>query len=114
MWNSSKKKIIFLAYCNQYVFPLLCFFVPILVGDNERVRLLYLGVSFFVLSAYNIVGVLLKWKHIYCAHQNMSHRKMTPDNIQWENVSFADKYGVPILFIVFSIVATVFYFINVF
>ena len=44
----------------------------------------------------------------------MSRKKMTPDNIQWDTVSFADKYGMPIVFIVFSIVAIVCYFINAF
>ena len=97
MWHRNKRKIIFLAYCDQFVFPLISFFVPILV-----------------LSVYNIVGVLFKWKHIYCAHQSMSHKKMTPDNIEWDTVTFADKYGVPIVFVAFSIVAIVCYFINVF
>ena len=114
MWHSNKRKIIFLAYCNRFVFPLSSFFVPVLVGGNDRIRLLYLGISFLVLSVYNIVGVLFKWKHIYCAHQSMSRKKMTPDNIEWDTVTFADKYGIPIVFIVFSIIAFVCYFINVF
>lgn len=111
MWHSNKKNIIFFAYCNRFVFPLISFFVPILVGGNDRIRLLYLGVSFFVLSVYNIVGVLFEWKHIYCAHQSMSHKKMTPDNIQWDTVSFADKYGMQIVFIAFSIILVICYFL---
>ena len=114
MWHSNKRKIIFLAYCNRFIFPLISFFVPVFVGGNDQIRLLYLGVSFFVLSVYNIVGVLFKWKHICCAHQSMSSKKMTPDSIQWDTVSFADKYEMPIVFIVFSIVAIVCYFINAF
>ena len=113
MWHSNTRKIKFLAYCNRFVFPLISYFVPIFVGGNDRTRLLYLGVSFFALSVYNIVGVLFKWKHIYCAHQSMSHKKMTPDNIQWDTLSFADKYALHIVFVVFSIVAIVCYFANI-
>ena len=113
MRNSNNKTIILLAYCNRFVFPLISFFVPIFVGCDDSARVLYLGISFFALSVYNIVGVLLKWKHIYCAHQSMSHKKMTPGNIQWDTLSFSDKYALHIVFVVFSIVAIVCYFANV-
>ncbi len=47
---------------------------------------------------------------MYCAHQNINREKMTPDNIRWDTLSFADKYGGPILFIVFSLIAFICYF----
>lgn len=109
MWNN-KKAIVFLAYCNRFVFPLIAFFVPILFGGNDKTSMLCLGIAFCILSTYNILGVLLKWKHIYCAYQSMSHKKMTPDNIQWDTLSFADKYGLPFVFIVASVGAIICYF----
>ena len=37
----------------------------------------------------------------------MSHKKMTPDNIKWDSITFADKYGTSIVFIIFSIMKLV-------
>lgn len=103
MAHSNKKAIIILAYCNRFVFPLLAFFIPVFVGSNNSTRVLYLGISLFCLAAYHVIGVLLKWKHVYCALQSMAHRKMTPDNIQWDTVGFADKFGLSIVLILFSV-----------
>jgi hypothetical protein len=113
MWENDRRRIIFLAYCNRYILPLLCFFVPVFIGRDDRITLLYLGVAFFLFSLYNIVGTRLRWRHIYCAYQNGCRKKMTPEHIRWDDVSFSDKYGLPILFAVIAFAAFACYFLPI-
>ena len=117
MLKSKKKKIIFLANCNRFVFPLAAFLIPALLtrfsGRGMGIMLLYLGISLVIFSAYNIIGALLKWKHIYCALQSMTRKKMTPDNIEWYEFGFADKYGAPLIFTALYIAMLILYFCGV-
>ena len=101
MWPDEKRRIIILAYCNRFVFPLAAMFVPLFI---KHAQLLGYGISLSFLALYNILGTLFRCKHVYCAHQDRAHQKMTPENIQWDRVSFSDKYGLPIVFAVLAVV----------
>lgn len=62
------------------------------------------GISILVFSAYELIGYLCKWKHIFCSFQNAYHQKMTPDKIDWEKVSKIDAYMIPFFLAICGII----------
>ena len=77
--------------------------------DDETI-LLCLSISLLLMAAYNMIGYLFRWKHIYCMHQLSNRRRMTPENIQWEEMTFADAYGIPLVFTIVGLIGIVCYF----
>ena len=113
MSELNKRIIIILAYCNRFVFPIAAIVVPIIFADNSHKKFLFWGISCVILAIYNTLGALLKWKHIYCALQDMTHQLMTPDKIDWKKFSFSDKYGIAIVLSALAGVIFVLSFFNV-
>ena len=114
MSNLHKHIIIFLAYCNRYILPISVVAVPFVLANDAHKKFLFMGVLGLILSLYNILGVLLKWKHIYRSLQDISHQTMTPDKINWNKFSFLKKYGLHIFVGIFSFIIFVFSFLNIF
>ena len=113
MSNWNKKIIIFLTYCNRYVFWVASIAIPIIIANDKHTIMLFWGFSILILSLYNIIGTLLKWKHIYCTLQNISHQEMTPDKTEWDKFSFSDKYVIHIASCFFALVIFACYFLNI-
>lgn len=93
------KMIKFLAYFHRYgwiVTMLLCmkFVNPYLV----------VGVFCLAFSVWSLIGYKLKWKHIYCSYQNASHKKMTPESVDWTNIRKSDTIGIPVIFLIISLI----------
>lgn len=102
-----------MAVCYRAVLPALCIFVPLIIGKGAtRETVMYLGISMLLLAAYSVIGALCRWKHIYCALQRLVHKKMTPDDIRWDSFGFSDKYGAPIVLIIFSAICFACYFLG--
>lgn len=93
--------IIVLAYANRYLYPGIILLV-LLYGKSSS-NYIPAAISILAFSAYELIGYLCKWKHIFCSFQNVNHQKMTPDHIDWGKVSKADAYGCPCIFAVFGI-----------
>ena len=93
--------IIFLAYANRYLYPVIILIV--LLYGKLRSNYFPAAISILIFSAYELIGYLCKWKHIFCSFQNANHQKMTPDRIDWGMVSKADAYGCPCIFAIFGI-----------
>lgn len=113
MWKGDKNKIVFLAYFNRYIFPMVSMLLAFFLADNKHEILINMAVVSLVLGLYNILGALLKWKHIYCSLQNVSRQVMTPDKIDWREFSFSDKYGMGILLSSFAVIIFILSFVNV-
>ncbi len=94
--------IIILAYVNRYFYPLLL--LGIVAWGRETSNLKLAGISILFFSAYELIGYLCRWKHIFCSFQNAYHQKMTPDNIDWDLVSKADAYLIPGFFAFFGVI----------
>lgn len=103
MTKKRKMGIIILAYFNRYLFLPLLAFASILAGKDDRMRILFLSISFFLFAVYNVVGYWCRWKHIYCAFQSACRQKMTPENIQWDKMRMGDIYGVPAVLAVLAV-----------
>lgn len=91
------------ALLYRYVFPLAICIVPFLISklfyENTRYGFcLWFGIMSILFATYSLIGYLCKWKHIFCAFQNSSHQKMTPDHINWSKVEKSDAYGIPAIF----------------
>lgn len=99
--NANSTFIILLAYANRYLYPLLI--LLILLFGKLKSNYIPASISILVFSAYELIGYLCKWKHIFCSFQNAYHQKMTPDSIDWEKVSKIDAYGCPCIFAVLGI-----------
>ncbi|MBE6588149.1 MAG: hypothetical protein E7647_07020 [Ruminococcaceae bacterium] len=107
MKRKSRRAVILLAYFHRF-----CLFLEMPVfllaflkfGFEEPLPLaLSMTVPLLLYSVYNTVGCILKWDHIYCSHQSASHQRMTPHNVRWNDMTFGDKYGISIVFFVYSL-----------
>lgn len=95
-----------LAYMNLFFFPLLIMFL-VSFGKAQS-NFVPAGIGFLAFAAYNLIGYLCRWKHIFCLFQSFDHQKMTPDDIDWDQVSKKDAYLVPGIFAAVGILLLVF------
>lgn len=114
MWKNQRKTILFLAYFGKFILPAILVLASLLsklIFENDETILLCLSVSLLLMAAYNTIGYWLRWKHIYCICQHSKRQNMTPENIQWDEMSFGDIYGIPIVFSVVGLIGIFCYFI---
>ena len=100
------KRVLILADFLRYGLPISAFVIALIIGKTTgsgRAGLIALGAGCVLMGLYELLGYLLKWKHVYCAYQNAYHQDMTPDMVNWRKVRKSDAYGVPIIFIVLGI-----------
>ena len=104
--TAKEKRIIALAYFHRYgwiaIMTGMIFLIP-------QYTLLIVGLCFIATSLWSLIGYKLKWKHIYCSHQNghrtaNGHRKdMTPHHICWTHIKKSEAYGVPLIFLIVGV-----------
>ena len=93
--------IIALAFFHRYGwFAVMLLFVAVF---NDYVSHVLTGGS-MIYSIWTFVGYKCKWKHIFCSYQDAYHAKMTPGAIDWDWVEKKDAYGVPLIFLVMSLI----------
>ena len=105
----ARNKIIFLAYLHRYVYPIMVIVLPMLIGMEYA--LLGIGIGFLLLALYDLVGYILRWKHIYCSHQEAHREKMTPDDIKWHTIKKSEAFGLPAIGVFMGITFINVYFI---
>ena len=104
MWPSEKRHIKLLTHFYRLL-PVVFLFLSMLIGHNsDRLALLLLAGGLLIHAAYSVIGYRLRWKHIYCAFQISCRKKIAPEDIQWNKMTFGDAYGVPIAFTGLAIV----------
>ena len=96
----SAQKVIALAYFHRYgwiaIMTGLIFLIP-------QYALLIVSLCFIATALWSLIGYKLKWKHIYCSHQNAHRRDMTPHHICWTDIKKSEAYGVPLIFFVMGV-----------
>ena len=96
----STKKVIALAYFHRYgwiaIMTGLIFLIP-------QYALLIVSLCFIATALWSLIGYKLKWKHIYCSHQNAHRKDMTPHHICWTDIKKSEAYGVPLIFFVMGV-----------
>ena len=93
--------IIALAFFHRYGWLAVTFLFARIFNDYGIHVLL---ISCIIFSAWTFVGYKCKWKHIFCSYQNAYHCKMTPESIDWDFIDKKDAYGIPLIFLVLSLV----------
>ena len=101
--------IVFLAYMHRYVYPIMIFVLPILIGTEYA--LLGMGIGFLLLALYDLVGYILHWKHIYCSYQNAHRKEMTPDDIKWSTIKKTEAFGISAISGIMGIIVIITYLI---
>lgn len=99
--------VLILAYLHRYGF-IGIFALPFLWARNQRTYLLSMGIGCCIWAAYDIIGYLRRWKHIFCSWQSASHKEMTPHHIQWRNIRKRDTFIPAFLFAALGITALAF------
>ena len=94
------KRVIALAYFHRYgwiaIMMGLVFLIP-------QYALLIVSLCFIATSLWSLIGYKLKWKHIYCSHQNAHRKDMTPHHICWTHIKKSEAYGGPLIFLVIGV-----------
>ena len=93
--RQSDTAVILLAYVHRYLYPLLIIVIPIFLSNQYS--FLCMGILLLSYAAYDLVGYLCKWKHIFCSYQNAYHQEMTPNIIDWSKIKKSDAYGIPVI-----------------
>ena len=110
MPDQQKKRIKLMAAMLRYPIGILIIFQSLFWAWAFRSRLavmLSLGLGIICLGIYEIIGYRLRFRHIYCANQNLHRRKMTPDDCDWDTFPKSEGYGLPTLEIFFGMVIIV-------
>ena len=110
----NRRRIIILAYCNRYLFPVLAWLAPMLlvpIHKNGFLSLLSLGLSVLIFAVYQLVGYLLRWSHILCSYQKAYRMEMSPGSPDWGWIKKSDAYGIPAVFGVLGIALIVLAFV---
>lgn len=87
MEQKQRSRIICMAYFFKYsvlafIFgPLIASFV--FPNFTSAKTALCLCLAFLYFGLYSFAGLRGKWKHVYCAYQNMTHYHMTPEKTDW-------------------------------
>ena len=98
--RKSRGRVIALAYFHRFspALALPVFLISYINFGYSYITAFVVALSLLSYSAYNTVGCLKKWDHIYLSYQSSCHKKMTPECIRWYEMSFIDTYGVSIVF----------------
>lgn len=107
-WKTRNRLIIALALGYRFGCPMLMLFVPLFSGEN---LFLWLGICSTAYALYSLIGYKLRWKHIFCAHQCLHRKEMTPDNIRWGMVRKSDLCAVIVIFGVLGLTMIVCHFL---
>ena len=106
MSERTKKRIKLMAALIRYPIPVMIIFQGLLWGwvfRSTRAVTVSMGVGFICFGIYEIIGYRLKFRHIFCANQNMHHRKMTPEHCEWESIPKSECYGLPAIEIIIGV-----------
>ena len=104
--TAKEKRIIALAYFHRYGWIAIMTGLILLI---PQYTLLIVSLCSIATSLWSLIGYKLKWKHIYCSHQNghrtaNGHRKdMTPHHICWTHIKKSEAYGVPLIFLIVGV-----------
>ena len=101
--------IVFLAYMHRYVYPIMVVVLPMLIGMEYA--LFGMGIGFLLLALYDLIGYILRWKHIYCSYQKAHRKEMTPDDIRWHTIKKSEAFGIPAISGFMGITSMIVYFI---
>ena len=83
--TAKEKRIIALAYFHRYGWIAIMTGLILLI---PQYALLIVSLCFIAISLWSLIGYKLKWKHIYCSHQNAHRKDMTPHHISWTHINF--------------------------
>lgn len=110
MPDKEKKRIKLMTAMLRYPIGVLIIFQSLFwawVFRSRFAEMLSLGLGMTCLGIYEIIGYRLRFRHIYCANQNLHRRKMTPDDCDWAAFPKSEGYGLPALEIFFGTVILV-------
>lgn len=73
----------------------------------EMPTMIIMAVPVLLYCAWSVIGARLQWKHIYCSYQLFCHRRMTPENIRFCEMTFSDMYGVYIVLAIAAVMPAI-------
>lgn len=80
----------------------------LLIFGKGMVAFLSVACTFWIYALWSFLACIFKWKHYYCSMQLLNKKRMTPDDIRIEDLSFFDRYGTPIIFAIAGIIFLLF------
>ena len=98
--TAKEKRIIALAYFHRYGWIAIMTGLILLI---PQYTLLIVSLCFIAISLWSLIGYKLKWKHIYCSHQNAHRKDMTPHHICWTHIKKSEAYGGPLIFLIMGV-----------
>ena len=88
-------------------FPLVVFIsliLPIIITKNVKISLYAPSILILLYGLYIFLGIIKRYRFIYCFIQLEARKEMTPNEIYWNTLSKSEKYGYPIAMLVLGII----------
>ena len=95
--------LLVLAIAGKYLFP-----------DNKYGILIGLSAGIMFYGFYLLIGILFRFRHIYCMYQLANHQKMTPNAIYWNSMKKSSLYGVPIVCFIFGMAGAIIFILEMY
>lgn len=99
-YSNDELPIVVLAYLNRYVFIVAPLILPLCFSHTKQEYYLGVGIGICIFAAYELIGYLFGFRHIYCSYQDAYHQRMTPNKINWNKIRTADALGIPVIFFI--------------
>ncbi|MGD9909888.1 MAG: hypothetical protein AB7U79_04685 [Candidatus Izemoplasmatales bacterium] len=113
--KEQEKRTIIFSYLIQYGLLSLIAIIPLLylaLSHASAIPLYTLGIGLFFYGFYLMLGVLKKWRHVFCVFQSFSRKKRTPNEIYWNTLAKTDVYGIPLIFMILGFVTILAHFLK--
>lgn len=105
-----QEKIKSLASFAKTILFLLCFVPAVIVAGitkNTMITFIAVGGGVLLYSAYFTIGILCKFRHVYCALQSINKMPMTPDEVNWNMFTTTEKWMRPIMYAIIGIIVII-------
>lgn len=82
-WNRQERRIVRLAWFFRYGYfglMLVLLFVLGALGAGREVRASLIFGMMLLYGLYFLIGLRLRFRHLYCVIENANHQRMTPGN----------------------------------
>jgi hypothetical protein len=86
---------------------LLCFIPAVIVAGITKktdITFIAVGVGVIIYSIYFAIGILCKFRHVFCVLQSINKMPMTPNEVNWDLLTTSEKWMRPITYAVIGVI----------
>ena len=102
-----QEKVKSLSSFVKTILLLLCFIPAVIVAGLTKktdVTFIAVGAGVIIYAIYFAIGILCKFRHVFCVLQSINKMPMTPNEVNWDLLTTYEKWMRPITYAVIGVV----------